>query len=160
MLSASEVFAQIISFFILLLLLRIFAWKPILKFLDDRKERIAKDLKDIENAKDEVQLIKSEYENNLAQIEYTAKNKINEAIAEGRKIVDEAKKKAHEEAQDIVEKARTDIKYELGKAKEELKGKIIDLTISATENIIREKLDENSDRRVIKDFLDNIDNVV
>ena len=51
MLSASEVFAQILSFFLLLFLLRKFAWKKILGLLDQRKEKITSDFKEIENNK-------------------------------------------------------------------------------------------------------------
>jgi len=159
LLSTSEVFAQILSFLLLFFLLRKFAWKKILKVLDDRRDRIASELKRIEDGQAEVSRIKSDYEARLATIEALANKRIQEAIAEGRKITDEVRKKAHEEAQEIINNAKANIKHELAAAKDELKDKIIDLTIAATENVIQEKLTEEDDRRLVKDFLDKLDEI-
>lgn len=159
LLSASEIFAQIISFLILFFLMRIFVWKKVLKLLDDRKERIAHEFKTIEDTKLELSKLKSDYSDKISTIENTAKIKIQEAVEEGKKITEEIRKKAHEESQDIIEDARANIKYELAKAKEELKNQIIDLTIRATEDVVEEKLTEDSDRKLIGDFLENIDDV-
>jgi len=101
MLSANEIIAQVLGFLLLLFLLRIFAWKRILGLLDERKEKIRLDFKNIEDAKAEIERLKSEYASKIDGIEATAEDKIKEATAEGKKIIDEVRKKAHEEAQDI-----------------------------------------------------------
>jgi len=159
LLSASEIFAQVISFLLLLFLLRIFFWKKVLGLLDARKERIAQGLKRIEDSQREITQLKSDYEAKLDAIEVTAKARIQEAVEQGRKITEEVRKKAHEEAQDIIENSRANIKYELGKAKEELKEQIIDLTIKATESVIQEKLTEEDDKKLVGDFLDRLDKI-
>lgn len=159
LLSASEIFAQVISFLLLLFLLRVFFWKKMLGLLDARKERIAAGIKKIEDSQREVAKLKSDYETKLDEIEITAKARIQEALEQGRKITEEVRKKAHEEAQDIIENSRANIKFELGKAKEELKEQIIDLTIKATESIIQEKLTEEDDKKLVGDFLDRIDEI-
>ena len=51
LLNANEIAAQIITFLILLFLMKRFAWKPFLKVLDDRRERIASEFKKIDEAK-------------------------------------------------------------------------------------------------------------
>jgi F-type H+-transporting ATPase subunit b len=159
MLSGSELVAQIVSFLILLVLMRIFVWKKILKILDDRKERIAGEYKAIEETKLELSKLKNDYADKFNTIENTAKIKIREAVEEGKKITEEMRKKAYEESQDIIEDARDNIKYELAKAKEDLKNQIVDLTIKATEDVIEEKLTEDNDRKLINNFLDKIDDV-
>ena len=159
MLSASEIAAQIIGFLLLLLLLRIFAWKKILGLLDERKARIASEFKNIEDTKNELSRLNSEYAAKMAKIEEAANRKIQEAIAEGRKITDEVRKKAHEEAQDIINNAKENIRHELSRAKEELKEQVIDLSIKATEAVIREKLTGEDDRKIINEFLEQIDEV-
>ncbi|MCX5706802.1 MAG: hypothetical protein NTW13_03985, partial [Candidatus Omnitrophica bacterium] len=100
--------------------------------------------------------IRREYEDNLAQAASKAKAVIQEAHSEGREITAEIRKKAFEEAQDIIEAARKSVRHELAKAKEELKDEIIDLTLKATENIIQEKLTEEGDRRLVDNFLKTI----
>ena len=156
MLSASEIVAQIFCFFLVLFILRKFAWKKILKLLDERKEKIASQLKKIEDAQAEVAKIKAAYEDKLASIDSAARARIQEAISEGRKITDEVRKKAHHEADEIISNAKSNIRHELSVAKEALKYEIFELTIKATENVIQEKLTEDDDRRLIRDFLDKI----
>ena len=65
LISANEVVAQVISFLILLFLLRVLAWKKILKLLDDRKEKIAGEFKKIEDTKAEVAGLRADYETKL-----------------------------------------------------------------------------------------------
>ena len=157
LLSTNEIIAQVISFLLLLFLLRIFAWKKLLKLLDDRKEKIASEFKSIDDAKLEISKLKTDYEARISNIEETAKVKIEQALENGRKITEEVREKAHEEAQGIINSAKKDIKYELEKAKEELKDKIIDLTISAAEMVIQEKLTAEDDKKIVKDFLEKVD---
>jgi F-type H+-transporting ATPase subunit b len=159
LLSANEIIAQVLGFLLLLFLLRIFAWKRILGILDERKERISSEFKRIEDAKLEIERLKSEYALKMSGFDKAASVKINEAIEQAKKITEESRKKANEEAQNIINHAKEDIKYELAKSKEELKVQIIDLTVKATENLIREKMTSENDEKLVKDFLDNLDKV-
>ncbi len=157
MLSANELVAQVISFLILFTLLRVFAWKKILALLDARKERIASGLKDIEDSKARAAKLQATYEDKLADIEAEARKKIQEAVSQGRSITDEVRKHAHEEAQEIIKNAKANIQHELEIAREELKDQIIDMTIAAAGNIIQEKLTGEGDRKLVRDFLDQMD---
>lgn len=157
MLSASEILAQIISFLLVLFLLKKFAWKKLLALLDARKEKIASEFKLIDSTKEELAGLKAQYAQRLSLIEEEARKLINAAISEGRAITDEIRKKAYQDAQDIIENARQNIKFELANAKQELKEKIIDLSIGAAENVIQEKLTEEGDRKLVDDFLERID---
>ncbi|MDD5085671.1 MAG: F0F1 ATP synthase subunit B [Candidatus Omnitrophica bacterium] len=157
LLSANEIIAQILSFLLLLFILRAFAWKKILKLLDDRKARIESEFKRIEDAKKAVEVLKEEYESKLHAIGEEAKSKIAEAIASGEKLTEEIRRKAYDDAQDIVERARDGLKHELAIAREGLKEQIIDLTIKAAEEVIREKLTEEGDRKLVADFLERVE---
>lgn len=157
LLSTNEIVAQVVGFLILLTLLRVFAWKRILGLLDKRKEKLVNDLKSIEEAKEQVKKLHVQYELKMSNIEQAANQKIQEAINETKVILGDARKAAHLQAQEIIDSAQTSIKFELAKAKDELKNEIIDLTIKATENIINEKLTEEGDRRIINEFLDGVD---
>jgi F-type H+-transporting ATPase subunit b len=153
----NEVIAQAVSFLLLLFLLRLFAWKKVLALLDARKERISSELKSIEGTKTEVERLKSEFDQKLSKIEELASEKLREAVDRGKEIAGEVKKDAHLEAQRIIENARNNIKYELEQAKEDLKERVIELTISAAENVIQDKLTKVDEERLAKGFLDKID---
>jgi len=159
LLNTSEIVAQVTSFLLLFFLLRIFAWKPLLKLLDERKAKIASGLEAAEKAKQEMDNFKLEYQSKLEGASIEAQAKIKEALEEGKKLSEELKKAAYQDAQKIIDHARQDIKYELSKAKDELKDKIVELSINAAEIVIQEKLTEKEDRKIVKDFLDKIDTI-
>jgi len=159
LLSANEIVAQIISFLLLLALLRIFAWKKLLKLLDDRRERIASEFKKIEDAQAAVERMKSGYDKKLADIEAESRAKIREAIAEGKKVSQEIREGARQEARAILDKAQENIENEVAKAKQELKQKVVELTLGTAEKLIKEKLTEEKDRKLASDFLDELEKV-
>ena len=159
LLSANELVAQIISFLILLILLRIFVWKKILNFLDKRKERIASEFKKIEETRADIEKMKLDYDAKLSSIEQTAQLKMHDAANESKLIFEDARKKANIQAQEIIDSAKSSIKYELAKAKDELKNDIIDMTIKATEDLIKEKITGDEDRKLVKDFIDGINKI-
>lgn len=159
MLSANEIVAQILSFFLLLFLLRHFAWKKLLGLLDRRREKISSELGEIEDTKLEIARLKADYESKIASIHQQAQAKINEAIEEGKKINAQMRKKAHEDAQDIITDARNQVKYEVSKAQEQLKDKIVDIALGAAKTVIQDKLTEVGDRKIVEDFIKEIENV-
>ena len=157
MLSASEIFAQVLSFFLLLFLLRKFAWKKILALLDQRRERISSQLGEIENTKLEIAGLKSDYESKISNIASQAQEKINQAVEEAKVVSVQMRKKAHEEAQDIIIDARQQVKYEVSKAQEQLKEKIVDIALNAARTVIQEKLTEDGDRKIVEDFIREVE---
>ena len=159
LIGTNEIVAQIISFLLLLTLLRIFAWKKLLKLLDDRRARIASEFKRIEDAQAAVERMKSDYDKKLADIEAESRAKIQEAIAEGKKDSQEIRENARQEARTILDKAQENIENEVAKAKHELKQKIIELTLGTTEKLLKEKLTDDRDRKLASDFLDELEKV-
>ena len=55
LLSTSEIIAQVVNFLLLLILMRVFFWKKVLKLLDERRDRISSQLEHIENTKKEIE---------------------------------------------------------------------------------------------------------
>jgi F-type H+-transporting ATPase subunit b len=156
MLSASEILAQILSFFLLLFLLRLFAWKKILALLDQRKEKISSQLGEIENTKLEIAKLKSDYESMISNITVLAQAKITEAVEQAKVVSAQMRKKAHEEAQDIITDARQQVKYEVTKVQEQLKEKIVDIALGAARTVIQEKLTGDGDRKIVEDFIQEV----
>ena len=157
LLSASEVLAQVISFLVLLFILRIFLWGKFLKVLDDRKEKVASDLKKISDTQAEVEKLKEDYLGKLSAIEQATREKIKEAVLEGRKITEEIKARARIEAEGIIQNAKEVTKFELDKAKGALKDEIIDMAMRSAESLIHEKMTEERDKKLVGEFLDNLE---
>lgn len=153
LLSASQIFAQVLSFLFLFFVMRIFVWKKFLKLLDDRKARIASELKQIDDTRLEVVKAMGEYERKLGEIDSLAKARIEEAIAEGERIGKEIIEKARFEAEKAGIGAREIINVEIRKAREDLKKDIVDITIAVAEKVIAEKLTGADDRRLVEDFI-------
>ena len=155
LLSASQMFAQILSFLFLFFVMRIFVWKKFLKLLDDRKARIASELAKIDETRLEVTKAMGEYERKLGSIEGLAKARIEEAVAEGDRIAREILEKARLEAEKAGVDSREIIAVEIRKAREDLKKDIVDIAIEVAGKVIEEKLTAADDRRLAEDFIKN-----
>jgi len=159
LLSANELIAQIVNFLLLLALLRVFMWKRILKLLDDRREKISSELKNIDDVKSEVERLRLEYEAKISSTEELSRSKIEAAIEEGRRVAQKIKDEAEQDSERIASEAKETIKRELSKAKEELQTEIVDITIKIAEKVIEEKLSEGTDKKIVEDFLNRIDKI-
>ncbi|MCX5681790.1 MAG: F0F1 ATP synthase subunit B [Candidatus Omnitrophica bacterium] len=154
-----EVILQVINFFLVLILLKIFLWKKLLKVLDDRKMRITSEFQKIEDTKAEVARIKADYEAKVSSIADEARHRIQQAIEEGKKMSDEIHSQAHRDAQDIIENAKASMLFELAKARQDMRKDLVELTMMAAENLIEEKLTTEQDKKLVEDFLKRIDEV-
>lgn len=151
-----QIITQAAGFLVLLVLLKLFFWRPMLSLLDERKDRIASQLKDIEDAKSDISALKADYEKRLSVIEETARLKVNEAILEGQRVSQEIKDQAHHEAQRVIKDAREYINEEFSKAKEDLKNRTAALAVEAASRIIEAHITEKDSRRIVQDFLDKV----
>ncbi len=149
--------AQIINFAILFFLLKKFLLKPILGLLEARRQKIEKSLKDAERIEKELTEIKEKREDILKNANQKAEEILGEAkeIAESRKteIINATKK----ESEKILEEAKISIEREKQKLVDEARGDIAELVILATEKIVKEKLDEEKDRELVKEVLTKIE---
>ncbi len=158
-LDIQQILTQALGFLVLLGLLKVFFWKPILALLDQRKEKIASDLRNIEDTKQELAALKAEYEARMNTIEEASREKIRQAILDGQRMSEEIKAKAQSDAQALLEQARSEIKYELSKAKIELKDRIVELVVGGLENVVEEKLTDREDIKIVESFLERIDKI-
>lgn len=145
---------MMITFLIVLILLRKFAWKPILKMIKDREDSIDGALKSAENAKLEMQNLKSDNEKILAQARNERDMMMKDARDMKDQIVGEAKGKAKEEADKILASAREAIQNEKMAAITELKNQVALLSVEIAEKILKRELsDENKQKDLIGDLL-------
>lgn len=144
---------QIVNFTVLLIVLRLVAYKPILKILDERRERIAAGLALAEQSKDQAEKANREA---LEQIE-AARREGQAIIAQaqqiGARLQEEARTQAQVQAEALLTRARNEIQLERDSAISELRREFADLTISAAEKVINQSLDRQAHQRLIQDAL-------
>lgn len=153
----SQVLTHLVGFLVAFFILKAYAWKPILKVLDDRRQRIADEFKDIEEQKHRADQLFAEYEERLSKIEDQARGRIQEAVAEGQRVAGEIRQSAQDEARRVMERAQADIARELAKARVQLKEEMVGLTLGATERLLREKLDGPGHRKLVERFLSEVE---
>lgn len=147
---------NILAFLLLLFILKRFAWGALLKLIDERRAKIEGEFHAIDEAKRELAAIKSQYEQQLAKIEEAARAKIQESMNEGRRLAMEIEEEARSHARATLEKAKENIDLELAKARVELKEHVVDLAIQITHKVFEKHLDEETDRRMIEGFIQEI----
>lgn len=151
-----QVLTQILGFLILMWLLRKFAWGPVLGMLEARRERIAGEFREADKRKADAEALRAKYEQELKGIEAQARQRLQEAIAEGQKVAAEIKAQANTEASQRLERAGDEIVREREKAKEVLKEQIITLSMRSAEKILRQKLDDPAQRKLAGEFIDEV----
>jgi F-type H+-transporting ATPase subunit b len=151
-----QVVTQIIGFLLLVWLLSKFAWGPVLNMLDARRDAIAKEFGAADQAKGEAEKLRLQYEQELRTIDAQARQRIQEAVAEGQKVASEMKAQAQREATHRIERAEEEIQREREKAKELVKEQVIRLSMRTAEKILRQKLDESTQRQLVGQFIDEV----
>ena len=153
-LEIQQILTQAIGFLVLLFILKKIAWKPLLSLLDERREKISSEFRNIEQTKSELSRLEQDYKARLAEIDAQARQKIQEAIAEGQRIAVEVQEKAREEGKNILNKAKDNIELEIAKARVELRNQVASLAIRAAEKVLKEELSEERHKRLVTEFID------
>lgn len=140
-------FWQLILFIGLVLLLRKFAWKPILSAVEKREEGIQGALDAAENAKKEMENLQADNEKLLKEARAEREAMLKEAREMKNKMIEDAKEEAKQEAGKLVAAAQASIETEKKAAIAELKSQVANLSIDIAEKVVREEL-SNKDKQV------------
>lgn len=133
-------FWMLLSFTILLVILKKFAWKPILQGLKNREESIAKALQQAEEARAELKTLEAANNELAEKSRLEREHSLQQIKLMKDKLVAEAKEEANLEAQRMVEKAREIIKQERETATKELKNSAASWAVEISEMILRKHL--------------------
>ena len=151
------IFWMTVSFLIVMLILKKFAWGPILEALKDREYSIEVSLGDARKAREDIAVFKLQNEELKKESQVERDNLIKEARDTKNQIIAEAKKKAKEEADKVLRQAREEINNERMAAMADIKGQVASLSIEIAEKIIKHKLGKQADQEaLINEFLEDI----
>ncbi len=148
-LSASAFVIQLITFVIALLILRKWAFKPIMKVLNERREAIEKGVTLGEQMQKEKDELEAKVNHTLTQTRQKADKILSEASATARQMVHEAEDQARVKAEVIIKDAADRGLLETKRAWRKLEGQLTGLVTDATEAVIGEKVDSSKDSELI-----------
>jgi len=153
-LNAPTLIAQIVAFIILLLVMYFFAYKPVLKMLDERSRKIKDSMEEVQKVKDQAAQTEEEFKKKIEAASKEGQEVIARAMRTGEDARQRAQLEAKQEAQGLVEKARVEIERERNETIGELRQEFADLTIVAAEKVIGKSLDKEAHREIIDKVLD------
>ena len=151
--------AQIVNFLVLLAILYFFAYKPILKMLDERARKIKESVDEVQKVKEQAAQAEGEFKQKIEAASKEGQEVIARAMRTGEEARQRAQIEAKQEAQGLVEKARTEIQRERNETIGELRQEFANLTIVAAEKVIEKSLDKEAHRQIIDKVLDESANL-
>lgn len=149
--------AQIVNVGLLIFLLWQFAYKPVLKLMNDRKQKIQESLDYAEKVKRDAAAQQKEFEQKLEAARREMAAATAAAAQAGEKEREAILAQAREEARKLVEQAREQIEYERKQMLSELREEIVRLSMLTAQKVIGQSLDENAHRKLVNEFLAQAD---
>lgn len=140
------IFWTTVSFLILLFILGKFAWKPILNSVNERETSILSALDEAENARKEMQNLKSDNERILKQARAERDEMMKDARQIKESMLTEAKDEAKAEASKIIAQAQATIESEKQAAIADLKNQVAELSVGIAEKVVRKELANDSEQ--------------
>ena len=146
-----------VAFLILFFLLSKFAWKPIVKALDERERSIEDALSKAEMAKAEMAKLISENEDLLKEARLERDSILKEAKEIKDQIINDAKDQAKTEGAKLIEKAKDEITNQKLAAMAEIKNQVSSLSITIAEKVLRKQLeDQDKQLALVNDRLKEV----
>jgi F-type H+-transporting ATPase subunit b len=144
----------IITFVVLLFVLRKVAWGPILAALAQREDNIRSSLEEAQRARQEVQQLMIQHQQLLAEANRESARVLEQAREEAQRLQDTLVGQAREEVQRLREETRREIEREKRLAVQDLKAATADLALAAAGHLLKTAVDRDNHRRLVTEFLD------
>ncbi len=141
------------NFIVLLVMLRLFLYKPVMKMLDERAKRAREAIELAEATKKEYDQAKDEVQKQIEKGRQEAQAIIGQAMQVGERLKEESRQEAAKQAQGIVDRARSELEAERDKIVGDLRHEFVDISIAAAEKVIKETLDREKHRKLIEETL-------
>tara|TARA_B100001179_G_scaffold91977_1_gene65193 strand:- start:1384 stop:1890 length:507 start_codon:yes stop_codon:yes gene_type:complete len=144
----------ILTFLLLFFLLTKFAWKPLLKALAEREEKIRSSLEKADEAQQKLERLGAEGEEIIGKARAEAQSIVSDGKKASEKVRGEIETKAKEKANTIVTQAEKQITAEKEKAISDIRSEVAALSIQIAEKLIRKNLSQKDNMALINESLD------
>ena len=147
----------LITFVVLLLVLKKFAFGPIQNMIDNRRNAIAESIEAAENTRREAERLLAEYRESIANAKREAEEIIERSHKVGESTKNDIVSEARKQAQKEVDDARKQIQRETRKAIQELKDEVADLAILAAGKVTSKSINKEDHLRLVDEALSEVD---
>jgi F-type H+-transporting ATPase subunit b len=147
---------QAINFIVLMVILGYVFNRFLRPFLHKRTEEIKRSFEEIEKQKKEMELLKQQYNDQVDCLKDKAKLEIEKAIGEGSRMRDDILAQSQKDGNALIDRAKTEIDHEKQKAIMELQKEVASLTLQATQQLIKKKMDDSTNRQLVENFLEEL----
>ena len=156
-LTLGTILAQMLNFFILVWILARFAYKPLVSMMQERKERIAKDLADAQAARNEAEQFKADYAAQIANARQEAQQIVEKAVKQEEATTREQLAAAREQIEREKERARQDIVNERDRDMNNLRNEVISLSVAMATKVVAKDMDSETNTKLIEDAIAKLD---
>ena len=146
----------IVTFLIVLAILKWKAWGPLMNALDKRAEDIKTALSAADKAKEDAEKASQDYEKLVQKAHSEAQQIIADSKVAGERVKNDIESAAKEKAEEMIVKATAQIEAESQKAIQEIKSSVVELSIEAAEKILEKNLDSEDNRKLIDQTMDSM----
>jgi F-type H+-transporting ATPase subunit b len=147
----------VVIFLLLLAILKKFAWPAILGAVEAREQALERQLAEAARDRELAAAMLAEHQKLVAE----AKNQAHAMVAEARAVAEKeralALEKTKQEQEELLARARREIAEERDRAIVELRREAVDLSLAAASKLIEKRLDSETDRKLVLEFLASLD---
>ena len=144
---------QVLSFTFLIIMLKLLVYGPVLKMLDERRERIREGLSAADRGREQAVEAERAAQEQIEAARREGQQIVAQAQQIGQRLQEEARQQAQQQQEAMLERARSEIALERDSAIAELRREFADLTITAAEKVIGQSLDRTAHQRLIEQAL-------
>ncbi|OGH68659.1 MAG: ATP synthase F0 subunit B [Candidatus Magasanikbacteria bacterium RIFCSPHIGHO2_01_FULL_47_8] len=148
--------AQLVNFSVILFILWRWVFKPVAGALEARRQKIEQSVKKAGDIDRQQQELQARREQELKQARLEAETVLNKALAEAQNIKQHTIADTHTQTEKMLAEARVSMHAEKDQMFSELREEVANLTVMVAEKVLREKLDEKKDRKMIEEALKQI----
>ncbi|GAB4566714.1 MAG: F0F1 ATP synthase subunit B [Anaerolineae bacterium] len=149
--------AQIINFGIVVFLLQRFLYQPVLNMLEARRNKIRESLAEADRVRQEAAAERERLQRELEEARRQNQEALQQAMQTSERLREEILEQARQEAEQIRARAREEAERERQRILAQAQDQIAELVVLATERVISQTIDEKAQRKIIQDFLSQLE---
>jgi F-type H+-transporting ATPase subunit b len=147
----------LIAFLISFYILKKLAYPRIQEALEKRANAVAESIDQAKRTREEADQLLQEYRERLREAREQAEDIVHRSRQSSERMLEETKVEAKRQREEMMEQTRREIEQETRRALGEIRREVADLTIAATEKVMRKSLDEDDQKRLVEEALQEVD---
>ncbi len=147
----------IITFLIVLWVLKRYAFGPIQRMIDERRDRIREALDEADKARSEARELRELTQKEREQAKLEREQILDEARRQSQRLAEQARERADADLKEALEKNREELAAENQRLREQIRRDVVELTLYAAEKVTGKVLDQDDQRRLIEETIEEAD---